>query len=410
MFGVVSDQTDEKINKNYINNHRTLLRWFCSFRNADTFSNYFPSSKHKELPLLLSSNQYLVKDLNQYCKENIAQLCIKLVYQYLHTKLIPNLVEKIKRERNDMSYSKKQLFEEFNIKKLTVTTRFCWMHLLGYQFNPRKKCYYVDTHESPENVAYCNEFIERYFEYELCCFRWVCISAEERDEMVENGEIDEGLGYAFSSFGVRMYEFHVDDHYKFQEKSQTTPFGGFLSICEPPEKPILFIIGQDECIFKQFIFSKGVWVHPDGVHQLVPKDEGQGLMLSSFCCRELGYGYQPSDETLKKVNRIRKDTKYHDEEAAITKNGNAFKQPLTKTPFVRELDYGTNKDGYWSYEHMVIQLEDCVDVLKTAYPDFQFLFLFDHSNGHNRYRPNGLNINKISIKFGGKQLKCVIPK
>ena len=33
-----------------------------------------------------------------------------------------------------------------------------------------------------------------------------------------------------------------------------------------------------------------------------------------------------------------------------------------------------------------------------------FLFFFlDHSNGHDRMRPNGLNMNKVSVRFGGKQ-------
>ena len=46
---------------------------------------------------------------------------------------------------------------------------------------------------------------------------------------------------------------------------------------------------------------------------------------------------------------------------------------------------------------MVLQLEDCVDVLKWMYPDFDFIFLFDHSNGHDQIQPG------ISICFGGQQ-------
>ena len=56
------------------------------------------------------------------------------------------------------------------------------------------------------------------------------------------------------------------------------------------------------------------------------------------------------------------------------------------------------------YEDMVLQLEDCVDVLKTINGDrFDYCFLFDHSNGHDRLRPDGLNVNKISKYYGGKQ-------
>ena len=52
---------------------------------------------------------------------------------------------------------------------------------------------------------------------------------------------------------------------------------------------------------------------------------------------------------------------------------------------------------------MVIQLEDVIDVLKYKYPEFEYVFFLDHSNGHDRMRPNGLNLNKIGIRYGGKQ-------
>mmetsp|Transcript_9241 Transcript_9241/g.13411 ORF Transcript_9241/g.13411 Transcript_9241/m.13411 type:complete len:83 (-) Transcript_9241:600-848(-) len=40
-------------------------------------------------------------------------------------------------------------------------------------------------------------------------------------------------------------------------------------------------------------------------------------------------------------------------------------------------------DGYWNYNHMVLQLEDCVDVLNHLHgSDYDYLFLFDqlHKN------------------------------
>jgi len=75
---------------------------------------------------------------------------------------------------------------------------------------------------------------------------------------------------------------------------------------------------------------------------------------------------------------------------------------LTKSPFVFWLDYGANAEGYWNYDRMVIQLEDCVDVLQVLYPHFDFAVLFDHSNGHDRLQPNG---PKIGIRYGGEQPK-----
>ena len=80
-----------------------------------------------------------------------------------------------------------------------------------------------------------------------------------------------------------------------------------LSVRKPHNQKPLLILGQDECIFKQFVFSQGVWVLPNGIKQLIPKDEGMGIMLSSFVSRELGYGFEIDDETLDKVNSNREN-------------------------------------------------------------------------------------------------------
>jgi hypothetical protein len=70
------------------------------------------------------------------------------------------------------------------------------------------------------------------------------------------------------------------------------------------------------------------------------------------------------------------------------------------------LEYGKNNEGYWTYKSLVIQMEDCVDSLQTLFPEFDILFLFDHSNGHDRLvQPDGLNLRKIRKNFGGKQPK-----
>jgi hypothetical protein len=65
------------------------------------------------------------------------------------------------------------------------------------------------------------------------------------------------------------------------------------------------IVGQDECIFKQYTLVQKSWSDPDGTHALLPKDEGRGVMVSSFVCQELGYATPLSEEQLAKVNRAR---------------------------------------------------------------------------------------------------------
>ncbi len=59
---------------------------------------------------------------------------------------------------------------------------------------------------------------------------------------------------------------------------------------------------------------------------------------------------------------------------------------------------------------MVIQLEDYVDVLKHLYLQYDFLFLFDHSSGHDKQRDNGLNLKIMTTLFGGSQRKMREPE
>ena len=157
-------------------------------------------------------------------------------------------------------------------------------------------------------------------------------------------------------------------------------------------------------IFKQYVFTKKSWVKPQGQTAITPKEEGQGIMISSFVSRDYGYVFNLTKDEFDLVNSQQHGRQYKDVGTTNLKRGNTTKKDLEISPFSRKIDYGCNKEGYWSYEDMVLQLEDCVDVLKALNGDkFDYCFLFDHSNGHDRLRPDGLNINKISKYYGGKQ-------
>lgn len=56
---------------------------------------------------------------------------------------------------------------------------------------------------------------------------------------------------------------------------------------------------------------------------------------------------------------------------------------------------------------MILQIEDCRDVCRVLFPPHQFdvRFLFDHSQGHDKLRPDGLSVAKMNLQFGG-----VVPK
>ena len=47
------------------------------------------------------------------------------------------------------------------------------------------------------------------------------------------------------------------------------------------------------------------WCAPDGETVLVPKDEGQGVMITTFQCREFGMIISLNSDELKQVNSMR---------------------------------------------------------------------------------------------------------
>jgi hypothetical protein len=69
------------------------------------------------------------------------------------------------------------------------------------------------------------------------------------------------------------------------------------------------------------------------------------------------------------VNQQRNDgKKYSDEVAAKAVNGNPNKTALTSNPFASEFEYGVVVGhGYWDHNHMVLQMEDCLDVLRVLH-------------------------------------------
>ena len=71
--------------------------------------------------------------------------------------------------------------------------------------------------------------------------------------------------------------------------------------------------------------------------------------------------------------------------------------------FCQRFDYGASAEGYLTYDQTLLQIEDCVDILKSLHPGIDFIFLFDNSCGNDRRREDGLNVTKTNNEYGGAQ-------
>ncbi len=150
------------------------------------------------------------------------------------------------------------------------------------------------------------------------------------------------------------------------------------------------------------------WIGPSGQCPLLPKSEGDGYMLSAFVSREFGFGRVLTNEELDKVNAARRmigKNTYIDEQAANEVLGTIHKSDLKESPLMKYLFIGASNEGYWNSFHMSVQFEDVVDCLQILYPEFEFVFFFDHSQGHARKRNGALSALNMSNGYGGAQAK-----
>ncbi|KAI2512190.1 hypothetical protein MHU86_2277 [Fragilaria crotonensis] len=392
--------------------HRKLARNRYYFYKA-------PEGKN-ECPRFFIDNPDAMEAFKKHGVENIKDLRVEMMLEYVHSQLIPKLivrrdfalfddngddVQEIAGRREEITPTTKDEFlQSYGLSTLSITTMARWMHACDFRFKKREKHYFVDGHERPETIAYRPVFTRKYLDDEVRAHRWLQMTLTESKELESNGSIAPNCGYNYFVDGVDMVEYHIDTSYAFEERLGLLPFGGNLSVRKPTDSKTVVFIGQDEAIFKQFLFLTKMWVGPNGERPLLPKDEGSGTMISAFICREYGLIRVVPPETLAEVNRRRMGQTYADPEAATEILGSPDKRPLTsdKSPFLVLFEYGENREGYWAYNNMVLQFEDAVDVLQVMHPSYDFVFLFDHSAGHAKQRPDGLNQYRMNRSFGGK--------
>jgi hypothetical protein len=294
------------------------------------------------------------------------------------------------------------------------------MRLLGFQYDSCKKSFYVDGHERNDVVAnrstFCRQYLTEYEPYDCNCS--IQLSTDEA-RSIKNLNVMFGYSYFDNRSNKERIEIHVDywnrmmqqakqgeewhqdptaGIYNRQEKKPTT------SIRVSARTQPIMIVRQDESDFAQYSIRSKTWVGPKGQRPLVPKSEGDGFMLSAFISREFGFGQDLSDYELAKINHEQRIGKtYIDTQAALEALKTTQKPLLTESPFVRYLNIGANNKGFWNSFHKSVQLEDVVDCLRILYPEYDVVFLFDHSQGHARKRNGALNAIQMLRAYGGAQ-------
>jgi hypothetical protein len=400
----IRDCCDVGFNK--IKNARTVMLWNQWFRKHESFP--CPTTKKLQEPILFQVFPSTKKDIMEWIYENMADLTCNNVRQFLIHSVLPDL----NANKDELNAEQLYLLPMLIEKPPSETTVWRWLKVLGFVYDLRKKTFYVDGHEKAEQRFTRLLFSKKYLtELEPHMHRWVPLTMGEARDMVNSGAMDEKwllAGYKYQDEDdEERIEFHVDTNdFLHKYASDMYLFGGKPSVRRDKDKRRnpLVILGQDECIFNQYMMKPKNWIDTiSGRRPLLPKSQGATLMVSAFQCREFGFGMELSEDDLFKINQKRLGTKYCDPAAAIEVTQTSEKQRLLESPFVRYIDVGENREGYWDYNHMVVQLEDVVDCLQVMRPDFDYLLLFDHSSGHAKKRIGGLDANKMKVYHGGVQ-------
>ena len=108
------------------------------------------------------------------------------------------------------------------------------------------------------------------------------------------------------------------------------------------------LIGQDESTYHQFVFSSKQWKGPSGRNFILPKGDGEILMISGFQSREFGLGLSTllSEDVMSAVNDLRKGKKYKAEDSAMLVHNTVYKNDIADNPLLRYFRAGMDNDGY----------------------------------------------------------------
>ncbi len=103
--------------------------------------------------------------MQQYGHEHLANLSIKMMVEYIHSIVLPSMVaeersvtvEEVRENETSYQEAVKAMLKRYGLTCICPTMVYRWMKSLGFCYEPRKKCYYVDGHEKPSTFEYPGE-------------------------------------------------------------------------------------------------------------------------------------------------------------------------------------------------------------------------------------------------------------
>ena len=145
---------------------------------------------------------------------------------------------------------------------------------------------------------------------------------------------------------------------------------------EDEEKKTLVLLYHDESIYNTNEGQSWMWAEDDHP-ALLPKTKGSGIMVADFIDEHNGYLQLTPEE--------------HAANPSLPQSARAF------------LEYGAEREGYWTGERFMAQVKNACDIAEVKYPPSQhtLVFIFDQSSCHTKYDDQALLAKNILVKDGG---------
>ena len=227
-------------------------------------------------------------------------------------------------------------------RRIAVDTSRRWLHELGFCVLDQKKGVYIDGHERDDVIEYRKKFIRK---------------------VVALGFINK-------------------DKAPSQEAAECLPKDLECPPADVVDKTI--VIFHDESIFSVNEDQHTQWGTSDTV-TIKPKGKGAGIMVSDFVDEHNGY-LRLNDEEFGEAKKLYGST--------MKKEARVF------------LEYGEGKEGYWTSERFLAQMDIAVKIAEIKYPKtkgYKVIWVFDNSSCHNAYADDALIAAHMNAKPGGKQ-------
>ncbi|CAN0317357.1 unnamed protein product, partial [Hapterophycus canaliculatus] len=373
----------------------TILRWLRDFREHGGFQRDSRGVHERDW---IMSEEDLKGDLLRWMKAQ-KRLTVQDVCTFINESLFANEGGNLERLLNYQVTLPVSLF-----------TAHSWMVRLGCRYERATKTFYIDGHERADVVEYRGEYVEIKRTLALRQPVWVQLRVADLDptelERINKlkEEVSEGDSCAevhdCTISGDAYIEFHVDflndngvvDNFDRLRADLGPEGGGFSVRFEDAGKKCKCTrqvrhTGQDESCYKSYAREGKEWVI-QGVRGLRKKTGGPGEVVSAFQDERYGFGLPLSDEKLNEINEVRKMQ---------------GKKALSRSPGLRFLVYGGQKDGCWGFDQFREQVEDMMDAHEVIEPHMQLVIEVDHSSGHAKQREDGLNVANMNVRYGGKQ-------